>query len=142
MVRPFLSSVAWSEAASAPSGETENKIRWTAKRPCRPWLGAALSMASSAGNSIDDALAVDLKVEPVLPQVCGGWRSRFQFSSGASTGRTASPLSQFWRVGLTNGKSGLVHLAARRLLRKAGFYARRHPNRHKGQRQPACASAT
>src|SRR5215213_6988169 len=48
MVRPFLSSVAWSEAA--PSGETENKISWTATRACRPWLGAALSMGSADGE--------------------------------------------------------------------------------------------
>jgi hypothetical protein len=77
MVRPFLSSVAWSEAASAPSGETENKIRWTATRPCRPWLGAVISMASSAGKSIDDALAVDLKVKPILSQIRGRRHPRF-----------------------------------------------------------------
>jgi len=34
-------------------------------------------MASSAGNSIDDALAVDLKVKPILAQIRGRRHPRF-----------------------------------------------------------------
>jgi hypothetical protein len=44
---------------------------------CRPWLGAVISMASSAGKSIDDALAVDLKVKPILSQIRGRRHPRF-----------------------------------------------------------------
>ena len=40
-------------------------------------LGAAISMASSAGNSIDDALAVDLKVKPILSQIRGRRHPKF-----------------------------------------------------------------
>src|SRR5215207_1787900 len=41
------------------------------------WLGAVISMASSAGKSIDDALAVDLKVKPILSQIRGRRHPRF-----------------------------------------------------------------
>jgi len=34
-------------------------------------------MASSAGNSIDDALAVHLKVKPILSQIRGRRHPRF-----------------------------------------------------------------
>jgi hypothetical protein len=90
MVRPFLSSVAWSEAA--PSGETEDQLDGHEALSTVGRAGA--QYASPAGNAINYALAVHLKVEPVLPQVCGRWRSRVQFrverASAARPARWAS----------------------------------------------------
>ena len=86
---------------------------------------------------IDYALAVHLKIKPILSQIRGRRHPRFQFSGLTRASRTASPLSQFSRVGLTHDESGLVHLAARRLLREGGCYTQRHAD---GQLQRAFAT--
>src|SRR5829696_6076404 len=96
MVRPFLSSVAWSEAASAPSGETENKIRWRSLR---------------AGAS-----ALGSPPEPRRPDVRTPLRGRQAAKDRTRRPAQPAPLALFSRTACHSGCRG----GSRSLSRRAG----------------------